>query len=143
MNTSRSHNTDSSPDLLLHGKQVLLAVACVDQGHLYLQFIQSAGAEVTLVCSGQSAVDSVRESPTRFDAVVMDFQMPELDGLDVTRQLRELGYSRPIIAVTAFCSESLKQSWFTAACNEFIAQPFEQTELISAVVRHTAAKEPV
>ena len=111
------------------------------KGRLYLTFLQSAGAEVTLECCGQSAVDTVRKAPTRFDAVVMDFQMPEMDGVDATRQLRDLGYTGTIFAVTAFGSEELKQSWFQAGCDDYLEKPLNKQNFIAAVVRHTTAKE--
>lgn len=139
--TIDSHFDSSQAALTLEGQQVLLAEDCVDQGRLYLKFLQVARAEVTLECNGQSAVDAVRKSPTLFHVVVMDFQMPEMDGLDATRQLRELGYRGAILAVTAFVSEELKQSWFQAGCNEFLEKPLNKQELISAVLRHTTAEK--
>ena len=116
---------------------MLLAEDGMDQGRLYLKYLQVAGAEVTLECNVQSAVDSVRKSPTLFDAVVMDFQMPEINGLESTRQLLGLGYSGVIIAMTAFASEELKQSWFPAGFDEFLEKPLNGRELINAVLRHT------
>ena len=114
----------------------------MDQGRLVLEFLQSAGAEVVLECNGRSVVDAVSKSPTLFDAVVMDFQMPEMDGLDATRQLRELGYRGAIIAVTAFGSRKLKRSWFQAGCDEYLEKPLNKQKLIRAVFRlTTAAKE--
>ena len=101
------HSAQVAP--LLAGKQVLLAEDSLDQGRLILKFLQLAGAEVTLECNGQAAVDAVQKSPALFDAVVMDFQMPGMDGVDATRQLRALGYAGTIIAITAFGSEELKQ----------------------------------
>ncbi len=128
--------------LALEHQQVLLVEDCPDQGRLYLTFLQQAGAEVALECSGESAVDAVRKSPTRFDAVVMDFQMGHMDGLVATRRLRQLEYRGAIIAVTAYGSHALMQSWFQAGCNEFLNKPLVKVELISAIARHTtAAKE--
>jgi CheY-like chemotaxis protein len=118
---------------------VLLAQDCLDPERLCLTFLQGAGAEVTLECSGQSAVDAVRKSPTLIDAVVIDFKMPKLDGLDATNRLRELGYRGPIIAVTAFSSAELKHYWLQAGCDEYLKKPLNEHEFISAVLRHTAA----
>ncbi len=119
--------------LLLEGFQVLLVEDCVDQGRLHLKFLQQAGAEVTLECNGLSAVDAVKKSPTRFDAVVMDFEMPKMDGLDATKQLRANGYGGAIIAVTAHSSDELKQSWFHAGCTEYLEKPLKKNGLISTV----------
>ncbi len=122
----------------LEGMQVLLAEDCIDQGRLYLKFLQRAGADVTLECNGESAVKAVRKSLTRFDAIVMDFQMPEMDGLESTKQLRFLGYRGAIIAATAFGSEELKQSWFQQGCNELLEKPLIQHELVGAILQHTS-----
>ncbi|WP_291177964.1 response regulator [Gimesia sp.] len=118
---------------------MLLTEDCPDQGRLYLGFLQMAGAEVTLECSGRSAVDVVRKTPTLFDVIIMDFQMPEIDDIESTRQICELGYEGPIIAMTAFGSDELKQSWFQAGCNEYLEIPLKKSELIVAVLHHMKA----
>ena len=120
----------------LKGKRILLAEDCLDQGRLYLNFLQLAGAEVTLECNGKSAFDAVRKSLTLFNAVVMDFQMPEMDGLITTKSLRQIGYSGAIIAVTAIGSDELKQRWFEAGCDAFLQKPLIKRELINAVQLH-------
>jgi CheY-like chemotaxis protein len=86
-----------------------------------------------LECNGLSAVDAVKKSPTRFDAVVMDFEMPKMDGLDATTQLRANGYGGAIIAVTAYGSDELKQSWLNAGCTEYLEKPLKKNGLISTV----------
>lgn len=145
MSTSQTNfgQSDSSQvDQPLKGLHVLLAEDCVDQGRLYLRFIQKAGAEVTLECNGQSAVDAVRDSLEVYDAIVMDFQMPELDGLDATRQLRDLGYRGAILAMTAFGSLDLKRSWFEAGCDDFLEKPLKKHELTQAILQQVSlAKE--
>ena len=59
MNSQNQHSAKTPADLPLHGQQILLAEDCTDQGRLYLKFLELAGAEVTLECSGLSAVDAV------------------------------------------------------------------------------------
>jgi two-component system sensor histidine kinase/response regulator len=128
---------DTSPaSLPLEGKQVLLVEDCPDQGRLYLKFLQLAGAKVTLECTGHSAVDAIRRSPALYDAVVLDFQMPEMDGLHATMRLREQGYRGAILAVTAHGSEELRQAWFEAGCNDFLEKPFEDSTLINTLELH-------
>lgn len=139
-----SHFDSSQAAPALEGQQVLLAEDCVDQGSLYLKFLQVAGAVVTLECNGQSAVDAVRKSLTLFDTIVMDFKMPELDGIESTKQMRDLGYRGAIIAATAYRSEELEQLWFQAGCDEFLENPLKKEELIRTVLRHsTVRKEAV
>ncbi|MCP4171177.1 MAG: response regulator [Fuerstiella sp.] len=142
-NPEATDNEFDSPqtDTPLAGLRLLLAEDCADQGRLYLKFLQSAGAEVTLECNGESTVDSVRKSPSLFDAVVMDFQMPEMDGLESTRQLRGLGYDGAIIAATAFGSQKLKRNWYQAGCDAYLIKPLKKAQLIAAVLQHSRAAE--
>ena len=67
--------------------------------------------------------------------------MPELDGLEATKQLRDNGYRGVIIAVSATFSSELTQSWIEAGCNEFLQKPFHRHELISLILRHTMPVE--
>ena len=120
----------------LDGLKVLLAEDCIDQGRLCLRFLQMEGAEVTLECSGRSAVDAVRKAPTLFDIIVMNFQMPEMDGIESTRKLRELGYGGLIIAVTAYGSEDLKQSWLQAGCDEYFEKPLKIRKAVDEECTH-------
>lgn len=121
---------------VLAGKQVLLVEDCPDQGRLYLKYLQTAGAQVTLECNGRAAVDAVRKSSVSYDAVVMDFQMLKMSGLEATARLRELGYGGAIIAATALPTADLKQAWFQAGCDEFLEKPLKRCELVNAVLHH-------
>ena len=58
-----------------------------------------------------------------------------------TRRLRKLGYGKAILAVTAFGSEELNQSWFQAGSDDFLEKPTNKQELISAVLRQTTAEK--
>lgn len=139
-NTENQSNT-SQDVRTLDGLRILLAEDCPDQGRLCLEYLQSAAANVTLECTGPSAVDAFQKSTTPFDAVLMDFQIPELDGIDATRQLRELGYQGTILALTGFDEEELRQSWLEVGCNDFLRKPLRKTELIDAILNHTQAKQ--
>ena len=92
---------------LPRGLKILLCEDCFDQGRMLLKVLETIGAEVTLECNGLAAVNTVLKYPTRFDSIVMDFQMPEMDGLMATETLRENNYTGRIIAVTGFGTESL------------------------------------
>ena len=134
--TNRDQFEFSQDNLALRGMRVLLAEDNQDFGRICLSFLRSAGAEVTLECNGQSAVDAVRDSPRIFDVILMDFMMPELDGIDATRQLRELGYRGAILAMTAYGTEQIEQEWFEAGCNEFIRKPIRKHHLIRTILDH-------
>ena len=125
----------------LAGQQILLVEDCSDQGQLYLQFLELAGAEVALRTDGQMAIDSVKEAPTLYRAVVLDYLMRKIDGINVTRKLRSTGYEGAILGMTAYSTDMLKQSWFQAGCNSVLEKPLEKTEFVDAVLRAIRAAE--
>ena len=88
----------------LAGLRVLVADDVLVNRRLFARFLGDAGVAVDLAEDGQIAVDLGLEAlrgGKPYDAVVMDMQMPNLDGLDATQALREAGYEGPIFALTA------------------------------------------
>ena len=76
---------------------------------------------------------------TPFDALLMDMQMPVLDGLAATRALRAGGYTRAIIALTANAFARDMQNCIAAGMNDYIAKPVKLNELVEVLNRHCAA----
>ncbi len=77
-----------------------------------------------------------------FDLVLMDIQMPVMDGLAATRQIRVLPYPLcdvPIIAVTANAMNGDREKYLAEGMNEYVAKPIDQTTLLSVVARVTAS----
>ena len=137
--TSGNQHNPSHPAHILKGKHVLLVEDCVVQGHLYSHYLQNAGAGLTLERTGLAAINTIRNSPTLFDVVVIDFQLPEMSGISATRQIRQLGYDRPIIAITASDCEDLKSIWSKAGCDDFYKKPLIKQKLINCIYSHTVA----
>ncbi|MCP4507100.1 MAG: response regulator, partial [Fuerstiella sp.] len=101
-------NSESS----LTDYRILLAEDGPDNQRLIGYVLKKAGAAVTLADNGQVGFDlaTIAESEGRpFDVVLMDMQMPVLDGYSATRRLREKGYTRPVIALTAHAMSSDRQ----------------------------------
>ncbi len=98
------------------------------------------GAAVSLAADGQEALDCLREHPQGFDAVLMDIQMPVMDGLTATRFLREelLLTDLPIIAFTAGVLHDERQKALDAGINDFLPKPIDLEEMVALLLRWTS-----
>ncbi|KAI1748015.1 osmosensing histidine protein kinase SLN1 [Xylaria castorea] len=88
--------------------------------------------DVTIAKDGQEAYDLVKanmEKNTLFDLIFMDIQMPNVDGLQSTRLIRGMGYSAPIVALTAFSDESNVKNCIESGMNEFLSKPIRRPAL--------------
>ena len=102
-----------------------------------MELLSNAGFSVSLADDGDVAVETLRTAaPAQFDLVLMDIQMPKLDGYSATRQIRTLDgaiANIPIIAMTANAFEEDKQKAFAAGMNAHIAKPIEVDSLLSTI----------
>jgi len=102
------------------------------------RILELEGAEVWLASNGQEAFERLRSNPRAADVVLMDVQMPVLDGHDATRRIRlELGLTNlPIIALTAGALSSERQRAAAAGMDDFIIKPFSAEDLVRSILRH-------
>ena len=102
------------------------------------RILELEGAVVDVAGDGQQALDLLRIAPTAFDVVLMDVQMPVLDGHEATRRIREHPALRrlPIIALTAGALSSERQRASAAGMDDFISKPFHAKALVRSIRRH-------
>ncbi|KAF5026147.1 hypothetical protein F66182_1711 [Fusarium sp. NRRL 66182] len=102
--------------------------------------------DVTIAKDGQEAYDLVKatmEKNQAFDVIFMDVQMPNLDGLQSTRLIREMGYTSPIVALTAFSEESNVKECIDSGMDEFLAKPIRRPALKQVLKKFaTIPEEP-
>jgi PAS domain S-box-containing protein len=105
------------------------------------RILEQAGAKVSLAGNGLEALELLKEFPHEFDVVLMDVQMPLLDGHQATQRIRtELGLvDLPIIALTAGALSSERQRALAAGMDDFIVKPFDFRTLAQSILRHTRA----
>lgn len=115
----------------LNGKRVLV----VDDGKTnreYIRFVlQEAGAIVETAENGKEAVDRVNEND--FNVIVMDMQMPIMDGYTATRAIRKKGVQTPILALTASAMSGDEQKCRQAGCSGYLSKPVEVSDLLRVV----------
>ena len=113
------------------GKSVLVVDDTNDNLILIGTLLRSAGLEVSTAANGIIALEMVKHK--NFDLVVMDIQMPHLDGLEVTTILRMRGYDRPVIACTAFGNGGAFLQSESAKFDAYLAKPLMRADLLSCV----------
>lgn len=102
------------------------------------RILEHEGAIVTLVDNGQQAVDALANPDARFDLVLMDVQMPVLDGCDATRRIRSgLGFQAlPIVALTAGNTTSERSRAQASGMDDVLAKPFDPDHLVQIMGKH-------
>ena len=94
--------------------------------------LQKAGADTTVVENGQAAVDKVTSES--FDVILMDVEMPEMDGLAATKALREQGVGTPIVALTTRAGDEAHQECIAAGCSDTLVKPAQRHELLQKIL---------
>lgn len=128
----------------LAGMQVLVVEDNLTNQLIARELLADEGAVVEVADGGLIAIGMLQTSPSRFDAVLMDIQMPDLDGYEATRRIRnELGLSElPIIAMTANTMQTDREAAMAAGMNEHIGKPFELEQVVVALLEQ-CGRQPV
>ncbi|GAB3252150.1 PAS domain S-box protein [Chitinimonas naiadis] len=107
------------------------------------ELLSNEGAQVAVASGGQAGIDAIRNAVFPFDGVLMDIQMPDMDGYAATRFIREeLGLQKlPIIAMTANAMASDREACLAAGMNEHVGKPFDINQLVEVILRHAQLPE--
>ena len=114
------------------GKKILTAED-EETNYFYLETVlKRTGATLFRARNGDEAVQVCKDQPT-IDLVLMDIKMPELNGLDATRLIREFNASLPIIAQTAYALVGERNKCLSAGCNDYISKPINRESLLKMI----------
>ena len=105
--------------------------------------LEIAGALVDVAENGEAAVNILRQRAQEFDIVLMDVQMPVMDGFEATRIIRQqLGLKLPVLAMTAGVMQSEKEECTAAGMNDFIAKPVDVAQMMGTILRYFSRDLP-
>lgn len=133
-NSAPAHQPAKIDDAL--SGHVLVVEDGIDNQRLMRYLLNKAGVQTTLAENGSEALTAVMEHPDRFDAILMDMQMPVLDGYAATGKLREMGFTHPIIAMTAHAMLGDREKCVQAGCDDYLAKPINRAELVRILSAH-------
>ncbi len=137
-------DVNPNKNILPENLQVLLAEDNLVNQKLAARILEKHGCSVQTVNNGEEAINALKKD--RFDIVLMDVQMPGMDGIEATRIIRgslESGFDPriPIIAITAHAFDEDRQRCLSAGMNSCITKPFKQQELIAEIQRLVTGKD--
>jgi CheY-like chemotaxis protein len=128
----------------LSGATVLVADDAIDNRRLLEQFLGRAGARVEFAENGREAVEMCEASMrnrTPYDLVLMDMNMPEIDGYEATRRLRGHGWKGPILALTANAMVGDRERCVDAGCSDYLTKPVERVGLLDRCLHLIGPRE--
>jgi signal transduction histidine kinase/ActR/RegA family two-component response regulator len=127
---------ENGPRSDLGGCTILLAEDGPDNQRLLSYVLKQANAEVTVVENGRLAVSTAltaNDKGTPFHVILMDMQMPVMDGYRATRLLRRRGYQGAIVALTAHAMSNDRDRCIAAGCDEYVTKPIDRRRLLDVI----------
>ncbi len=143
-------NSDAAPLAImpavqrLSGMRILIVEDNPANQQVADELLSAEGAEVSIAGGGSIALQLLAGEPTRYDVVLMDIQMPDMDGYTATRRIRAMhGFDRlPIIAMTANVQPSDREASFAAGMDDHVGKPFDLDDLVARLRHWTSAGAP-
>ncbi len=125
------------------GQHILLAEDNPVNQKLIKVILNKAGYQVTMADNGELALQTFLDSPDNFAAILMDMQMPKIDGLQATQAIRNNGFTQiPIIAMTANAMQEDKEHCLAAGMNDYISKPIKK-ELLFTTLQKWLSEKPL
>jgi CheY-like chemotaxis protein len=122
---------------ILQGKKVLVVEDVIDNQMLTKLYLARKGMKVQFANNGAEGVQKALEDS--FDLILMDMQMPVMDGYTATKQLREKGFRKPIIALTAHAMKEDREKCLQAGCDDYLTKPLDSNVLYQAISKNLSA----
>jgi CheY-like chemotaxis protein len=133
-----AHDNYAGPRVRINGT-ILVAEDGIDNQALIAAKLRETGLQLEIAPNGQIAYDkalAASNSGKPYDLILMDVQMPVMDGFTATLNLRGKGYRGPIIALTANAMDRDRSKCLSAGCNDFVTKPISMEKLFKAISKY-------
>jgi PAS domain S-box-containing protein len=144
---AKAHSPAAEPDaarggnIALSGVRILLVEDNPMNQIVARGLLEQAGASIAIAGDGQQAIDMIERQPRAFDIVLMDVQMPVLDGFQATRHLRQaLRSTVPVVALTASVMPEEREQCYEAGMDDFIPKPIDRAHMVRVILRNLPAR---
>ncbi|WP_145177499.1 ATP-binding protein [Rubripirellula lacrimiformis] len=141
LSTARGHRNNQFLKCNLSGVRVLVVDDGESNRKLLSLLLADSGAIVNTACNGQEAVDVLMADHDSADIVLMDMQMPVLDGYSAVELLREKGFQKPVVALTANAMVGDEGRCRTAGCTEYLTKPIDLNALLRIVAANSVGED--
>lgn len=125
-----------APVQRLSGKTILVVDDDPDLRELMQRYLTDAGVQTVVCANGLSAIHTALSQ--KFDAILMDIQMPKMDGYAASQKLRNAGYAQPLIAITAHASLEDQQKCLDSGCDGYLSKPFQRDRFLQTIAKHVS-----
>lgn len=125
---------EGAPKRELSALSILVAEDSVDNQRLLQNYLRKTPFELTMVSNGKEAVSAAKER--KYDLILMDIQMPEMDGVEAAKRIRANGWAGPILALTAHAHQSERSRVLQSGFNDYLVKPISKKDLIEAISKN-------
>ncbi len=133
----KMHTQYTVREALKHSVSILLAEDNPVNQKLATLMLGKAGYQVAVAVNGREAVEKYSAAPEKYDLIFMDVQMPEMDGQEASRKLRELGHADvPIVAMTANAMKGDREMCLAAGMNDYVTKPIKREQVFEMIAKY-------
>jgi CheY-like chemotaxis protein len=138
----KMHTQYSVREAMKHSVRILLAEDNLVNQKLAVMMLGKAGYKVEVAENGRRAVEKFSKAPNDLDLILMDVQMPEMDGKEATSTLRKKGFTDiPIVAMTAHAMKGDREMCIESGMNDYITKPIKREMVFGMIQKYLFNKE--
>ena len=121
-------------EIIFQEKNILIVEDNDGNAELLKNYLEPTGIIITHAINGKQALEAFEKN--KFDIILMDINLPDINGLEVTKQIKKINTTIPIISQTAYAMQNEKEKFLQAGCDDYISKPINSKLLIEKITHH-------